>query len=133
MDISVWNTARGMFHIGDVIRKLREQKGRDFTQTHLGRLAGLNKDTIRRIEQGETMRTDSLEKIATAFGYTLSDLYSFLPLPKGDATLLRSGPYNERLGQAWNALDDADTRAVVVSIVEHLAELARRPPRSRKP
>jgi DNA-binding XRE family transcriptional regulator len=126
-----------MFHVGDVIRKLREQKGRNFTQTSLGQLAGLNKDTIRRIEQGEQMRQDTLAKIASVFDLTLADLYRFVPLPPDDVTTLRTNTYNERLWRAWERLDSPeydDVRVAIVELVERVVERRHEPrPRRRQP
>lgn len=60
------------WHVGDVIRKLREQTGE--SQTALGVRSRTSRPTIQRIEVSGTdysMRT--LEKIANALGYRSAD------------------------------------------------------------
>jgi len=121
-----------MFHLGDVVRKLREAKG--LTQTQLGqRAAGLNKDTIRRIEQGESMRQDTLARIAAALDRSLPELYGYLPADPAAApeTPLRSDPYTRRLFRVWDLLDtpaDDDTRLAIVTLVERLTLGRKRSP-----
>jgi phage repressor protein C with HTH and peptisase S24 domain len=66
-----------VFHVGDVIRKMRQEKG--LRVDELGEQAGVNKMTISAIERGEAnFRADSLEKIATALGTTVPGLYELL-------------------------------------------------------
>lgn len=72
-DLSICKTP-AVFHVGDVIRKLRNSRG--WSQTELGEKAALNKDTINRIESGEKPRQDSIERIAAALGVELHELYA---------------------------------------------------------
>jgi phage repressor protein C with HTH and peptisase S24 domain len=68
-----------VFHIGDLIRKLRDESG--WSQEELGRRSDLNKETIVRIEAGLPSRTDTLERVAKSFGKNLAGLYSMLLSP----------------------------------------------------
>lgn len=69
-----------MFHVGDVVRKLRNDRG--WSQTQLADAAGVNKETVVRIESGLVTRTDKLAAIAGALKRTVPDLYRSL-LPGG--------------------------------------------------
>jgi transcriptional regulator with XRE-family HTH domain len=55
-----------MFHVGDVVRKLRLQRG--WTGENLAREAGVNKMTISSIERGENHTREKLHAIARALG-----------------------------------------------------------------
>jgi transcriptional regulator with XRE-family HTH domain len=61
------------WHIGDVIQKLRNQKG--LNQTQLAQKVGVNKATIVRIEGGDSkVSRGTYLKIAAVLGTSLADL-----------------------------------------------------------
>ena len=67
------------WHVGDVVRKLREQ--RKWTQLKLGDKAGLNKATIVALEEGvdrDTKRS-TFEKVAQALGISVRELHALVP------------------------------------------------------
>jgi transcriptional regulator with XRE-family HTH domain len=59
-------TLPGVFHVGDLIRKLREQRGLGVVD--LAKKAGLDKGTISKVENGKPVSAETLERIATALG-----------------------------------------------------------------
>lgn len=66
------------WHVGDVVRKLREAKG--WNQTKLGEKAGLNKATIVTLENTpDETKTGTLGKTAKALGLDIKGLYSLVP------------------------------------------------------
>jgi len=58
--------------IGKNIRKIRKYK--KISQEELGRIAGVSKRQIIRIESGENQKVETLEKIAKALLVTFKDL-----------------------------------------------------------
>lgn len=63
-----------MFHVGDVVRKLRLQKG--WSQEDLGKAASISKTTVNDLEQNKrSFRHETIDAIAKALGVTLADLY----------------------------------------------------------
>lgn len=79
--LSVCHNSR-MFHVGDVIRKLRQERGLSLEQ--FSEVAAVNKATISQIERGEANpRSDTLARIAFALGTTVEALYATL-LPARD-------------------------------------------------
>jgi transcriptional regulator with XRE-family HTH domain len=67
----------GVFHLGDAIRKVRKEAG--LSQTKLGKLAGLNKETISKVERGKGLHHSTLEDIAQALSTTPQYLLSLVP------------------------------------------------------
>lgn len=65
------------WHIGDVVRKLREE--RRWNQTKLAQVAKVNKATVVRIEEGGNSKRETLEAVARALGVSLGVLYSQVP------------------------------------------------------
>jgi transcriptional regulator with XRE-family HTH domain len=64
--------------VGDVVRKLRD--AREWTQDDLAAHAGLNKQTVNRLEIGLGDRTmTTIEKIAAAFEIRPEDLFALIP------------------------------------------------------
>jgi transcriptional regulator with XRE-family HTH domain len=51
-----------MYTSGMTLKELRKQKG--YTETSIGKAAGLSRFGVRRVEQGEATTTATLEKIA---------------------------------------------------------------------
>lgn len=68
------------WHVGDVIRKMREN--RDWNQETLAEHAGLNKATVVRIEGGRETKTKTIQKIASALGVDVSVLFGLIPKEK---------------------------------------------------
>lgn len=66
-----------LFGIGDVIRKLRLTKAK-MDLIPFAKLAGVNKTTLSKIENGGNCEIHTLEKIARALGMRPSELYSYL-------------------------------------------------------
>jgi transcriptional regulator with XRE-family HTH domain len=68
----VCETPVTMFHLGDIVRKLRSDKTRNWTAKDLAKRAGVNKGTISNLEQGNLdPRLSTLESIAKAFDMDL--------------------------------------------------------------
>lgn len=66
------------WHMGDVVRKLREQKR--WTQTKLATMAGVNKATIVSVEENAPgTKRETYEKLGFAFGLTMGAFFSLLP------------------------------------------------------
>lgn len=57
------------YHMGDVVRELRHQKG--WTQLQLAQYAGVARHTVRDIENTGLGRITSLERILGVMGYEL--------------------------------------------------------------
>ena len=57
------------YHMGDVVRELRHQKG--WTQLQLAQYAGVARHTVRDIEKTGLGRITSLERILGVMGYEL--------------------------------------------------------------
>lgn len=68
-----------VFHEGDVLRKWRE--AREWTVVALAAKAGVDKNTVSRVERGEPTRTDTLRDIVAALGHTLEELHRALNHP----------------------------------------------------
>lgn len=65
-----------MFHVGDVVRKLRQQRG--WTLHVLAKKAGVNKMTLSAIENGGNYQRDTLQRIVTPLGISLGRLETTL-------------------------------------------------------
>jgi transcriptional regulator with XRE-family HTH domain len=73
----VCETPLTVFHVGDLVRKLRTAEGRDWTVEELAEKAGLNKATVSKLERGELdPRKSTIDKIAAALGVSASYLVS---------------------------------------------------------
>lgn len=62
-----------MFHVGDVVRKLRTKQG--LTVEELAIKAGVDKGTVSSIERGRNYRADRLAKVAEALGVPVNKLH----------------------------------------------------------
>jgi phage repressor protein C with HTH and peptisase S24 domain len=63
-----------VFHIGDVIRKLRTERGLD--QRELAKMAGVSVTTLSELERGEGNKTiGTIAKVATALGTSVEQLH----------------------------------------------------------
>lgn len=65
-----------MFHPGDVFRKWRNERG--LTLVDFSKIAGIDKGTICRIENGASYRRPTFEKLCAAFGKSPLDVYAEL-------------------------------------------------------
>jgi transcriptional regulator with XRE-family HTH domain len=80
-----------VWHVGDVVRKLRMAKR--LNQTALGERAGaIDKGTISRLENGgeDAVKTETIKRVAKALGVTIGDLYLLVPA-SGEVADERSG------------------------------------------
>ncbi len=68
-----------LFHAGDVVRKWRMAGG--LTNGDLADLAGVDKNTITRIENGDSVTTEKLGDVVLALGHTVAELYRALGVP----------------------------------------------------
>jgi transcriptional regulator with XRE-family HTH domain len=67
-----------VWHVGDVVRKLRLQK--QLTQKQLAKRAGLHHNTIVRLEDGdEGVQGRTLKQVADALDISLPALWSLVP------------------------------------------------------
>jgi transcriptional regulator with XRE-family HTH domain len=73
----IWQDA-AVFGIGDVVRRLRKQKG--LTLEQLNEATGIDKNTISDLERGVTKNPHqpTLERLASALGSSIPDLYARL-------------------------------------------------------
>lgn len=83
------------WHVGDVVSKWR--KHLKLNRRELAKRAGIHTDTLTAIEDGQSYRSQNLEKIAQVFGVTSADLLSDIPRV---TTLERS---NESIAQKRRA------------------------------
>jgi transcriptional regulator with XRE-family HTH domain len=105
------------WHVGDVVRKLRQ--GKSWTQKQLAKAAKVHHNTVVRLEDGdEGVQSRTLKVIAEALGATLRDLYSAVPqTDTGDAGRGRAP------GDTHAAIED-----VVRAVKEREKEIAARKP-----
>ena len=118
-----------MFHVGDVIRKLRLERG--WTGEALAREAGVNKMTVSAIERGENHTREKLQAIARALGLPDSStldarLHQWADHLASDRGL--SDGKREWL-QFYGALETADPHALVGAqvMLRRVSALIRRP------
>jgi len=129
------------FHVGDVIRKLRQD--RNWTVEDLARKAGVNKMTVSGIERGESnYRRQTLELIAAALKSTVDELHSQLNLMasfetrpsdvigQDDLNVLRRWhrfPREKRaVIDALESVNDPEDLAAVLLVLKRLADDERR-------
>lgn len=75
--LSVWQN-RTVFHIGDVVRKLRKLKGWDLKDL-AERADKMSMTTLSEFEQGKgNQRRDTIERVAAALGESVPKLYAHL-------------------------------------------------------
>jgi transcriptional regulator with XRE-family HTH domain len=76
MDLSICQTAR-VFHVGDVIRKLRKDRG--WTLADLVEKSGVSKMTISTLERNQgNYKRETLESLAAALGKTTAELHAMV-------------------------------------------------------
>lgn len=129
MDLPLCETL-AVFHIGDVLRKFREERG--LTIEQLSGQTGLGKGTISQIERGEgNPRQNTLDSLARFFGLKgVAGLYAWAmvdpeALKKEVAVLEAAGveptPLSdeaEALGRAYDALRDVNSRRLLLEMAE---------------
>lgn len=117
------------WHLGDVVRKLRELRGYK-SQEALGEAAGgLDKGTINRLEtRGEEGSTpETIKRVARVLNVDVSDLYGMVPTAPTRATRAADAQTRER-DQLWLVWDE-ETRARALRAMQGIAALA--PPPSQ--
>lgn len=66
------------WHVGDVVRKLRED--RDWSMTELAKRAGIGRQAVGKVESNDGgQRRGNLERVAKALGFTEPELYAMVP------------------------------------------------------
>jgi transcriptional regulator with XRE-family HTH domain len=112
-----------MFHIGDVVRKLRLARG--WTIPELADRAGLNKQTVSNIERGDNYTRDSLTALALALGLPSA---AALESRLDDWAEARIGPtvlradWHELLS-LWEVLDvDPRAKQLLLALIRREAE-----------
>lgn len=99
------------FHRGDVIRKLRRQRG--WSLVDLAAESGVDKGTISKIERGGNCRPATLERLASALHVPLTDLanYSGDGLPSAIKAVSQEDPHRaeaiQKIAQAISDLVEA--------------------------
>jgi transcriptional regulator with XRE-family HTH domain len=63
-----------VFHVGDVIRKLRMNQS--WTIGELAERCGLNKMTVSAVERGNNSKQETIESLANGLGVTVAQLYA---------------------------------------------------------
>ena len=103
-----WTHTTAVFHIGDVVRKLRRENG--LTLVQLSQRARVSKTTLSGLERkGENFERDTLRKIAKALDTTEGALYELLRALQAPfrAELIRELSREEDLGSPGAAEEDA--------------------------
>lgn len=125
-----------VFHIGDVLRKLRE--GRGLTIEQLSEETGLGKGTISQIERGEgNPRQKTLDALAKFFGLaSVAALYAWAMVDpeavKKEAAEMEAAGFDptplsaeaESLGRTFDKLQDLNSRRILLETAAkfHAAE-----------
>jgi len=66
------------WHVGDVVRKLREERG--WTQQQLATKAGIGRPAVMKVEQDSpNQRQNNLARVGKALGYSEPELYALVP------------------------------------------------------
>jgi transcriptional regulator with XRE-family HTH domain len=100
-----------LFHIGDVVRKWREQRTPRTSAEALARLAGIDKNTVSRFERTGKAQPDKIERIVAALGRTMQELYAALSddvSPEDRAWLVR-----------WWNLTESQRRSILTTVGEY--------------
>lgn len=102
-----------MFHVGDVIEKLRKDRG--WTQDDLARKADVSVMTVSEIESGKgNPRLTTLSQIAKAFEVSVEELFA-LAAPR-TATAVNQGE-RDQLWAWWQRIP-AELRAAYAQLIE---------------
>ena len=66
------------WHVGDVVRKLREDRG--WSMTELARRAGIGRQAVGKVETNNGgQRRGNLERVAKALGFSEPEIYAMVP------------------------------------------------------
>jgi transcriptional regulator with XRE-family HTH domain len=66
------------WHVGDVVRKLRED--REWSQSQLAKRAGIGRQAVAKVEKNDGgQRRGNLERVAKALGFIEPELYAMVP------------------------------------------------------
>lgn len=101
MGVAVCDTLR-VFHVGDVIRKLRQAQGLGVKE--LAEKSKLNKGTVSAVERGESFKKETIEALAAALGVRVGQLYA--PLSNVQSVTINDGEYD---GTGFARADAAHT------------------------
>jgi transcriptional regulator with XRE-family HTH domain len=118
MGISICNST-AVFHVGDVIRKLRRE--RKWKVEQLARAAGVAKMTVSAIERGANYRRDTIDQLAAALGTTVAEMYKGAGEPTAPTL-----PRLQELLDQWAAISD-DDRALILRLMAQLPRAPRLP------
>jgi transcriptional regulator with XRE-family HTH domain len=122
MGISICNST-AVFHVGDVIRKLR--RDRKWKVEQLARAAGVAKMTVSAIERGANYRRDTIDQLAAALGTTVAEMYKGAG-GAGETTTVPALPRLQELLDQWAAISD-DDRALILRLMAQLPRAPRQP------
>jgi transcriptional regulator with XRE-family HTH domain len=122
MGISICNST-AVFHVGDVIRKLRRE--RKWKVEQLARAAGVAKMTVSAIERGANYRRDTIDQLAAALGTTVAEMYKGAG-GAGETTTVPALPRLQELLDQWAAISD-DDRALILRLMAQLPRAPRLP------
>lgn len=110
-----------VWHIGDVIRKLREAHG--WTKGHVARKAGLEPNTVGSVELlGDTVSRDpeTLRRLCLVFHTDTATLHALVPVPREAVTLAEDEPQEVTyLRKRLGALTP-DQRKVVLAVIDEM-------------
>ena len=106
----------GVFHRGDVVRKLREAQG--WTQADLAKRAGLNAATVQRVEQNvPSVELGSIGRIAGALGVSVD----YLSHASADVTLAVTHPAQGATSTEVSPMPES-ARAQLLALVQAIPE-----------
>jgi transcriptional regulator with XRE-family HTH domain len=113
-----------VFHVGDVIRKLRTDAGID--QRELAKRARMSVTTLSELERGQgNQRRDTIQRLAKALNTNVEDLYASVATMRVDANA-GSGKlavFDQELLERW-ALLKPDTRDSLQKMIWELTNEA---------
>jgi transcriptional regulator with XRE-family HTH domain len=117
-DLPVWQDGR-VFHVGDVVRKLRKQKGWDLSD--LAKATKASMTTLSEVERGlGNYRIGTLNRIAEALDVSVEDIYRMLDAERMRAAAPHDVPVavsmtaeEIELLKYWRALPDDDRRGLL--------------------
>jgi transcriptional regulator with XRE-family HTH domain len=79
------------WHVGDVVRKLREERG--WSQAELAKAAKIGRQAVIKVEKNDGgQRADNLKKVAQALGFSEPELYAMVPRRGGEAQETQRAP-----------------------------------------
>jgi transcriptional regulator with XRE-family HTH domain len=106
-----------MYHIGHVLKQLRDERGWDQHEVH--RLSRVGINTISKIERDPSrVKLSTLRKLAAAFDLTVDDLFARVPVVATPATPAAPSPAAidillHRLMAYWPSLTTKDKEGLI--------------------